>query len=180
MRSNRPARVLDPRKDEIRLAWTKFRSPLPWLGFVVIALATYLYFPLFFPADLHSFSAQGEQFFFQANEAAGGPVLVLSLWLFYRRSHLRDVLNGPGNPLLAGLILAVSAGIFGWGAYTSAADIQLMSVIGLLGGIVLLFGGLAGLRAYWLPILFLGFALPIPPVLLAAVIYPVQLATAEF
>jgi exosortase len=156
------------------------RAPLLWMSLLVLGLSAYLYYPIFFPAPLQTLSARGEEFFFQANQALGPPVLVLSLWLFYRRSHLRDLLNGPGSTMPAAGILIGAAAIFGWGAYTTAADIQLMSVIGLLGGIVLLFGGPAGLRAYWLPILYLGFALPIPPVLLAAVIYPLQLATAEY
>ncbi|HIE82344.1 MAG TPA: hypothetical protein EYQ00_00180, partial [Dehalococcoidia bacterium] len=57
-------------------------------------------------------------------------------------------------------------------------DIELTSIIPLLAGVVLLLGGRAGLRAYWLPIFFLAFALPISPVFLAATIFPTQLVTA--
>jgi exosortase len=70
--------------------------------------------------------------------------------------------------------------VFTWGVYTRAPDLQLASVMGLLAGSVLLLGGTSGLRAYWLPILFLAFALPLSPVLLAAVMYPIQLATAAY
>ena len=36
------------------------------------------------------------------------------------------------------------------------------------------------MKAYWIPILFLVFALPIPPVLLSWAMFPVQLLTAEY
>ncbi|MFP6654413.1 MAG: hypothetical protein VCB25_02220, partial [Myxococcota bacterium] len=64
---------------------SRLRSPVFWLGGLVLALAATLYYPFFFPDTLRALSAQGEEFFFQANEAAGAPVLILSLWLFYRR-----------------------------------------------------------------------------------------------
>jgi len=156
------------------------REPFFWVGLFALGLGCFLYYPLFFPSTIHTLKAQSEQFFFEANEAAGAPVLILSLWLFYRRSHYLDVLRGPGAPIAGATVLALTAALFGWGVYTGAGDIQLASVIGLLIGLVLLLGGRAGLRAYWLPILFVGFALPISPVLLAATIYPIQLMTAQY
>jgi exosortase len=156
------------------------RTPLVWAILAVLGLAAFLYYPLFFPSSHHALSQQSEEFFFEANESAGAPVLVLALWLFYRRSHYLDVLRGPGQPIAAGLVLAATAALFGWGVYTKATDLQLASVMGLLAGTVLLLGGKAGLRAFWLPILFLAFALPISPVLISAVMYPVQLVTAQY
>jgi exosortase len=155
-------------------------SKTSWLGAFVLVLAAYLYYPSFFADNHRELAAQGEQFFFQANDAAGAPVLILSLWLFYRRIHYRDLLSGPGVIIFGSIVLGLSVALFGWGTYTKAADLQLMSAIALLAGVVLLFGGRAGFRAYWLPVLFLGFALPISPVLIAATIYPIQLATAQY
>jgi len=156
------------------------REPFFWAGLFALGLGCFLYYPLFFPSTIHTLSVQSEEFFFEANEAAGAPVLILSLWLFYRRSHYRDVLCGPGATRAATVVLSLTAVLFGWGAYTDAPDLQLASVIGLLMGLVLLLAGRPGLRAYWLPILFIGFALPISPVLLAATIYPIQLMTAQY
>ncbi len=159
-------------------------TPLAGAGLAVaavaFALAAWIYYPLFFPETHRELANQSEEFFFEANEAAGAPVLVLSLWLFYRRSHLRDVLLGPGSPVAGLGVLLATALLYGWGHYTKAADLQLMSVLGLLFGTALLLGGRAAVRAYWVPILFLAFALPLPPVLLSAFIYPIQLATAEY
>ena len=156
------------------------RAPLFWVGLLVVGLGSILYYPIFFPSTIQTISAQGEEFLFQANEAAGAPVLVLSLWLFYRRSHYRDLLRGPGSTATASLMLMLCVALYSWGAYTTASDLKLLSVIFLLAGVVLLLGGAAGLRAYWLTILFFGFALPISPVLIAATIYPIQLMTAQY
>lgn len=156
------------------------RSPLFWLVLVVLGLTAFVYAPLFFPANDHEFTAQGEEFFFEANQSAGAPVLLLAAWLFYRRSHYRDLLAGEGAAVSGGLVLALTFALYAWGTYTGAPDLRLASVALLLGGTALLLGGRDALRAYWVPILFLLFALPIPPVLLAAVIFPIQLAMAEF
>ncbi|MAG29516.1 MAG: hypothetical protein CL908_01325 [Deltaproteobacteria bacterium] len=159
---------------------TGLRTPFVWTVLLALGLGCFLYYSLFFPPDHTKLVAQGEEFFFEANEAAGAPVLLLSLWLLYRRSHYRDVLRGAGA-LVPGLAaLALTVALYVWGAYTRAEDIQLASVMGLLTGVVLLLGGRAGLRAYWLPIVFLAFALPLSPVLLSAAMYPIQLATASY
>jgi len=156
------------------------RMPLLWLGLLTVGLTCFLYYPLFFPPSVQRLALQSEEFFFEANEAAGAPVLVLAFWLLYRRSHYRDLLLGRGAPALALPILVFAGALYAWGHYTGAPDLQLASVIGFLIGSVLMLGGPVALRAYWLPILFLGFALPLPPVLLSAGIFPIQLLTAEY
>ncbi len=156
------------------------RTPFFWLSLLNLGLLALAYFELFFPPNYRALSAQSEQFFFEANEAAGAPVLILSGWLFYRRSHLRDLLRGPGA-FSAGLFtMLLAAALYGWGAFTTSADLQLTSILLVVLAGILFLGGRAAVRAYWLPIVFLGFALPISPVLLAASIYPAQLVTAQF
>lgn len=158
-------------------AW--LASPLFWLVAVALGLAVLVYRPLFFPPVDHTLAVQGEEFFFEANQSAGLPVLVLAGWLFYRRSHYRDLLSGPGSPWLGGLVLLPTLALFAWGTYTSAPDLQLLTLVPLLAGTALLLGGPAALRAYWVPIAFLLFALPLPPVLLSAAMFPIQLVTAK-
>jgi exosortase len=156
------------------------RRPLVWVCCLLIGLSGWLYWPLFFPPTHLPLDVRGEEFLFQANEAAGAPVLILVLWLFYRRSHYRDLLGGPGAPVAATAFLIASAALLGWGTYTHATDLQLASLIVLLTGVALLLGGWPGLRAYWVPILYMAFALPLSPVLLAWAIYPIQLMTAQY
>lgn len=175
---NEPARVESPAVGHGLAGWV--RSPLFWLVLVVAGLAAWIYAPLFLPDNQHEFTAQGEEFFFEANQSAGAPVLMLAAWLFYRRSHYRDLLAGSGSAAFGALVLAATFALYAWGTYTGAPDLRLASAVPLLAGTALLLGGGAALRAYWVPILFLLFALPIPPVLLGASIFPIQLATAEF
>lgn len=156
------------------------RTPFFWLGLVALGLGAVVYGPLFFPPTPQTLSIQSEEFFFEANEAAGAPVLVLSLWLFYRRSHYRDVLLGPGTPAAGLGVMGAALALFAWGHYTQAPDLQLASIVPLLFGVALALGGMAAVRAFWLPILFLAFALPLSPVLLSAVMYPIQLVTAQY
>lgn len=157
-----------------------FARPRTWLLLLAGALTVYLYYPLFFPPSYQTIALQSEEFFFEANEAAGLPVLVLAAWLFYRRIHFIDLFRTGGEPFLGGALLTASAGLYAWGHYTDASDLQLATVIPLLFGAAIAIGGRAAARAYWVPIVFLGFALPLPPVLLSAAIFPVQLVTAEY
>jgi exosortase len=156
------------------------RSPFAWACALALVLGATVYLPLFFPPSQASLSEHGERFFFELNEAARGPVLLLALWLFYRRSHYRDVLMGPGAPVAGAALLASALALFGWGVYTGASDLRLASGIVLLFGVATLLGGRAGVRAYWLPILFLAFALPLSSVLVASAMFPIQLETAAY
>ncbi len=155
-------------------------TPRAWLLLVAAGLLAWIYQPLFFPATHQDLAIQSEEFFFEANEAAGAPVLLLAAWLLYRRSHYLDVFRAGGALLPGAGILVASVALYAWGHYTGAPDLQLMSVIPLLFGVVVALGGTAAARAFWVPIVFLGFALPIPPVLLSAAIFPIQLMTAEY
>lgn len=159
---------------------TRLRSPVFWLALVVVGLVAFVYQPLFLPDTHDEFTAQGEEFFFEANQSAGAPVLMLAAWLFYRRSHYLDLLAGAGSRLGGGLFLLLTLALYAWGTYTGAADLRLASVTLLFTGAALLLGGASALRAFWVPIVFLLFALPLPPVLLSAVIFPIQLWTAEY
>ena len=155
-------------------------TPRAWLLIVAGGLIAWIYQPLFFPQSDTTLALQSEEFFFEANEAAGAPVLILTAWLVYRRSHYLDVFRAGGALLPGAGLLAVCVGLYAWGHYTGASDLQLLSVIPFLFGGVVALGGAAAARAFWVPIVFLGFALPIPPVLLSATIFPVQLMTAEY
>jgi exosortase len=157
-----------------------WQQPIVWVSGFAVVLWGLVYGPLFLEPSHQDLALQSEEFFFQPNEAAGAPVLLLTAWLFYRRSHYRDVLNGPGRPLAGGLVLLLAVALYGWGQFTAARDLQLLSVIPLLLGAALALGGMAAVRAFWVPTLFLGFALPVPPVPLSAVIFPIQLVTADF
>ncbi|MFK7896848.1 MAG: exosortase/archaeosortase family protein [Myxococcota bacterium] len=157
-----------------------WKSPLVWAGLLAAALAAYIYYPLFLPPDHTTLTSQSEEFFFEANEAAGAPVLILSAWLFYRRSHYLDLLRGRGSLATGGFLFAITLALYAWGTYTSADDLRLASSISMGAAALFLLGGREAFRAYWVPVVFLAFALPLSPVLLSAAMYPIQLATSAY
>jgi len=73
----------------------------------------------------------------------------------------------------------VGTSIFFWAAYTSAFDLQVFSLILFASVAVNAYWGLPGVRAVWLPLAFLLFAIPLPAPLLLAVIFKLQIWTAE-
>jgi exosortase len=98
------------------------------------------------------------------------PAITLALLFNYRREILAEVSTGwvLGSLLL---ILAVAAAVLGRTnrAGDSGLSIQIAAmVLALIGGFVLGFGGRA-FRVALFPLLFLAFAIPIPPPALAAI-----------
>ena len=144
-----------------------------------LALAAFVFGSLLFPEQAAPDATQSEQFFFEINEAAGAPVLILAIWLFYRRSNQLDVLRGPGDLGKATGLFVASSLLFAWGHFTVAPDLQLASLVGLLFATLLAWGGREAVRAFWIPVAFLIFALPISPILVSSVIWPLQLVTAQ-
>ena len=162
-------------------SWTAMlRSPLLWVGLFTAALAAYVYYPLFLPPDHTTLVSQSEEFFFEANEAAGAPVLILSAWLFYRRSHYWDLLRGQGDLISASVLFALTLALYSWGTYTGADDLRLASSMGFAAAILFLLGGRSAFGAFWVPVVFLAFALPLSPILLSVAIFPIQLATSAY
>jgi exosortase len=71
-------------------------------------------------------------------------------------------------------------GVYLWASYTGATHLQAFSLVFYGIGLTALYWGLAGLRALWLPIAFLVFCVPIPAPLFLALIWKMQLVTAEY
>ena len=147
---------------------------------ILLAIGAYLFYPYFLLEGAAAGSSDTEQFFFEVNESAGAPVLILAAWLYYRRSHLRDVLRGPGSPVAAGVVFASGVALNVWAWYTTAPDLHILSLVVQLVATLLAWGGREALRAFALPTFFLLFAAPISPVLVSAIVWPVQLLTAQY
>ena len=112
-----------------------------------------------------------------SDEQGHGPIVLgVAAWLFWRQREallaapLRP-LPGLGWPLL---LLALLFYAFG-----RAQDILLFEVgsqLFVLLALLLIFHGLAGLRAVWFPLFFLLFMVPLPEVLVTAVTTPLKSA----
>ena len=69
-------------------------SPFLWVSVALSGLVCFLYYPFFFPSSHQAIALQSEEFFFEANEAAGAPVLVLSA---FRAPWMRRI-SKSGSP----------------------------------------------------------------------------------
>jgi exosortase len=75
--------------------------------------------------------------------------------------------------------LLPAAALYGWALYVGAQDLLLLSFALFCAGAGAAMGGQAGLRAVFLPAIFLLLLVPMPATLVNQLIYPLQLANAQ-
>jgi exosortase len=156
----------------------------PWLALGLVLLAgLFAYWGLtdYAPYPETAGHVEGaEEWFFAPT--GGSPVLffgVAAWMLFNRRRQIARAFGRPASWGLATLFLVPATGLYVWAHLVGAPDLTLLSMISMLLGIGVLLGGRDGLRAVWLPAVFLLLLVPWPAVLLNQVIYPLQVATAR-
>lgn len=152
----------------------KGRMPMPsrqaiieWLPVVIGFVGLYL-------SSFHIFFTQ----VWNRDDTAHGPmILVLSLWLMYRkRSEMlavaRDNTSSPAGwaLLIFGLLLFIV------GRSQQILALEFSSLITVMAAIVLLKCGAASLRVYWFPFFFLLFMIPLPSALVAMLTMPMKMA----
>ncbi len=171
-----------------RLDAARSRSPFPavprtWsaalqaLGLLALLLA---YKDLLSLGHRYGFTTGVEYWLFRPSDRAPLVIIALSLWLVYRRRHAIAALERRLGSwrLIAPSLLAGSA-LYAWAVYTSADDLQVPALALHCLGLAALYWGAAGLRVLWLPIAFLLFSIPLPAPLLLAVVFKLQLWTAQ-
>lgn len=134
-------------------------------------------------AGARSSLAGVEDFFFSTAESSPNLLLFLAAWLIYqRRGRLAISMLAPPGPVVsaAGLSLVALASLLCiWSHYIDMIRLMIPSMsLMLLGGSIFV-GGRAGAASMLLPSLCLVLAFPHPAVALNAVIFPLQLTTAE-
>ncbi len=121
-----------------------------------------------------------ERMLFEPADTPPALIVVLALWLLWRRRERWRVLPGrSGPPGLTLPLLAAGAAILVWARLTGAHDLLAVSLLAAGLGLASLWKGVAGVRLLLLPAGFLLFALPLPPAFANAVIFRFQLWTAE-
>lgn len=124
-----------------------------------------------------------EGFFFTPDETSPWFVLVLAAtFLYIRRERFRRAMVSVRSPIATALGIGfalLSSLLCLWASYVDTLGLLIPSMSLMLVGGGLYLGGWDGLRAIRLPALFLVLAFPHPAVLLNAVIYPMQLVTAQ-
>jgi exosortase len=154
-----------------------------WIGLHVLGVAGFLFAfsSLLTLGTRYSFAKGVEYWLFRPTDNAPLVILGLSLWLAYRRWYKVRALplrSGPG--WLAASALVLGALVQVWAVYTSAADLQVFALVFDVVGLVTLYWGVPGLRVLWLPIAFLLFAIPMPAPLLLAIVWKLQIFTADY
>lgn len=141
---------------------------LPWLPVAAGLLA--LYVPVFY-----EFSTG----LWQSDDHAHGPIiLAVIVWLFWRR---KDAFLAP-TPRALGWGIAFL--VFGLLLYVvgRSQDITIFeagALAPILAGAILAMRGWAGLRAFWFPILFVAFLVPLPGIFVDALTGPLKREVSE-
>lgn len=142
---------------------------LDWLP--VIAGLLLLYVPTFYDAAAT---------FWQIDEHAHGPIiLAIIVWLIWKK---REALwttcahpaAAPGSALLVfGLLLYVV------GRSQDISIFEIGALAPILAGVLLAMRGWPALRAFWFPVLFVAFLVPLPAVLVDALTGPLKQQVSE-
>jgi EpsI family protein len=155
---------------------------LAWVGLVATALAhrdllrfrprTTLAVPL---------TSDVENWFFEPSDTSPALVLVLVLWLLWRRrGRLARTAGSKAVPGLSAGLFALGLGVFFWAVRTGTPELQALSLLFNTLGVAHAFGGVAALRIAAVPAAFLVFAVPLPAPLLNEVVWTFQIWTADY
>ena len=125
---------------------------LEWLP--VLAGLLILYVPTFYGAATS---------FWQSDENAHGPIiLAIIVWLIWRGRVELSVANARRVPATGLGLLVFGLLLYVLGRYQDISLIEIGALAPILAGILLAMCGWPALRAFWFPILFVAFMLPLP------------------
>lgn len=137
------------------------------LGLLALALAV-LYIPSYMELS---------RTVWNTDEQGHGPIIfAVAVWLFCRHRHAVAALAAEPQPGLAWAVLVPSLLMYVLGYSQSFLMLAVLSQIGVLTALILLFRGRAALRLVWFPLFFLVFMTPFPESLVAAVTGPLKSA----
>lgn len=137
---------------------------LEWLAVLAGVLA--LYVPTFYEAGTT---------FWQSDEHAHAPIiLAVVLWLAWKQRAA--VLEAPDNrrPVAGIVILLFGLLLYIAGRSQDISLIEIGSLIPVVAGTLLALRGLQALRAWWFPLLFVAFMLPLPGFFVDALTGPLK------
>jgi len=149
--------VLDTRPPEKTAAW------LEWLPVVAGLLA--LYVPTFYAAGTT---------FWQDDEHAHAPIiLAVILWLVWQK---RAALTAPGRRLPAAGFALLTFGLLLYvlGRSQEISFLEISSLTPVAAGVLLAMRGPRALRAFWFPLCFVAFMLPLPGFFVDALTGPLK------
>jgi len=156
-------------------------SPERALRVAALALLAFAYRDLVSPGTTYKFATGVEYWLFRPSDNSPLVIVALSLWLTYRRWGRLACLERQQTPWYTwGPILLFGLASFAWAVHTGATDLKIFSLSANIFGLLLLYWGKPGVKALWLPALFLCFSFPLPAPLLLATVWELQIWTAEY
>jgi exosortase len=178
MGDSRHARIFPAAVSTLRIP-----AGFPWRRptFVVGALlAAFAYRDLLLFEPRRAIPDPLERMLFEPADTTPALIVAFALWLLWRRrERWRALPAGPGPLVLTLPLLAAGAAILVWARLTEAHDLLVFSLLAAALGVASIWKGAAGIRLLLLPVLFLLFALPLPPAFANGLIFRFQLWTAE-
>lgn len=120
-----------------------------------------------------------DSWFFIEGSDGGGVVIVLALWVLYRRwPALCLVPHRRGSITAIAICFSGAVAILGWAIYARSSDLLAPSLVLACLSLAILRGGAQACRVLTLPLVMLLFAIPMPPPLYNVLVWKAQLWTA--
>jgi len=146
----------------------------PWLPAgadpVVLGLLALVLLALYLPSYMEL-----ARVVWSTDEQGHGPIIfAVSVWLFFSQRHALAAL--PVQPRLVGggALLVFSVVCYALGRSQNFLGLEVVSQIGVLCALMLLFLGTRALRMMWFPLFFMVFMTPFPEALVAFVTAPLK------
>lgn len=115
----------------------------------------------------------------KSNDQAHGPlVLMVVLYLFYDKRKELYTITRPANGF-GWLLFLLSMLIYLIGRSQDILLLDLASQILVIASIILIFKGWSTLRAFWFPLFFMIFMIPLPGFIVDAVTMPMKIAVSQ-
>jgi exosortase len=158
------------------------KAAIGWLALLVVTTLSYWRLVVFNPqAGVFRPSEGVEAIFFESTGQPPLPILMLALWMVWRRrAYWTSRLESDRPSWMPNAACFVAAALIaGWSTHVGAPDLLVFSLQLLLLGIGGTLGGKRGRKSMLMPMLVLVLAIPIPPVLLNRLVFGLQLWTAS-
>lgn len=143
-----------------------------WLGelWPILSGLVVLYLPTYF--DLFS------GIWGQGGDQAHGPiVLIVVLYLFWQNRHILTSQSPTVScPRLGAIFLVFGLILYVLGRSQAVIMLEIGSQIFVITGVLLITRGIPVIIAYWFPLFFIFFMIPLPGVFLGAVTMPMKMA----
>lgn len=112
-----------------------------------------------------------------SDEQAHGPlILMIVAYLFWSKKNEAKLLASKPEQFFGGLFFLIGVCAYIVGRSQEIVALDLGSLIFVLMGLVLIYGGTKLLKLYWFPLFFLIFMIPLPGSMLDAITLPMKTA----